>query len=121
MKKTIPKVLVSQLSLFIYVWNDKPWGSFLSGQVDCVCARGWEGSGVVFFQNSSWKVSMMLILTGVRSGLSGIWAKRGVTTTRWAAAPCLAVPQVPRFSIESWSHCLPPLSFSVLGAFFLKN
>lgn len=50
-----------------------------------------------------------------------IWEKRGVTKTRWTAAPFLAVPQVPRFSIESWSHCLPPLSFSVSGAFFLKN
>lgn len=75
-EKTIPKVSVFQLSLFIYVWNDKPWGSFLSGQMDCVCARGWEGTRAVFFQNSSCKVSMMLILTGVRSGLS-VFGRRG--------------------------------------------
>lgn len=58
---------------------------------------------------------------GVRSGLSGVWKKWGVKMTRWPAAPFLAEPGVPRFSIESWSHCLPLLSFSVSGTFFLKN
>lgn len=45
MKKKIPQVLAFQLSLSVYMWNDELWGSFLSGQVDCICAKGWEGSG----------------------------------------------------------------------------
>lgn len=51
----------------------------------------------------------------VRSG--GGLEKRGFRTTS-GLAPCLAARGAKGFSIESWSHCLPPLSFSVLGAFF---
>ena len=112
---------ISTLFINLPKFNDKLWGSFLSGEVDCICAEGGKGVGALFIQKSPWKVSMMLIPTWVRSDLVVVWRSGEFRTTRWAAAPCLAASRAPRFSIESWSHCLPPLSFSVLGAFFLKN
>lgn len=39
------------------------------GQVECVLLEGGKKKGVVIFQKSPWKVSMMLILTAVRSDL----------------------------------------------------
>ena len=60
----------------------KLWGSFLSGEVDCICAEGGKGVGAVFIQKSPWKVSMMLIPTWVRShlvvfGRSGSYGRQG--------------------------------------------
>lgn len=82
-KKQIPSVLVFLLYPFTYMWNDKLWGSFLSGQVwKYVCARGWEGKGGGFPSeeplaskydaNSNWGEVV----------LGGIWKKLGVKMTR---------------------------------------
>ena len=70
---------VSALFINLLKFNGKLWGSFLSGEVYCICAEGGKGVGAVFIQKSPWKVSMMLILTWVRSSPSGVWEKWGVT------------------------------------------
>lgn len=89
--------------------------------MDCICAEGGKGVGgsVHSEEPLESKYDATSDLGEVLSG--GVWEKRELRTTRWAAAPFLAASLAPRFSIESWSHCLPPLSFSVSGAFFLKN
>lgn len=74
---------------------------------------------MVFIQKSPWKVSMTLVLTGVRSGLSSV--PKGEFNDR---VDCSSFPgsslaaKVFHRVVVSLSS---PLSFSVSGAFFLKN
>lgn len=83
--------------------------------------EGGKGKEVVSFQGSPWKVSMMLILTGVRSDLRGIWKKRGVGNDK---ADCTPFPGRAR-GAEVFHGVLvslsSPLSFSVSGAFFFEK
>lgn len=45
-------------------------------------------------------------------------SEEGGQVTGWTAAPFLAVPWLPRVSIESWSHCLPHSLFLCRVPFF---
>lgn len=106
----IPNLLLFLLYLFIYMWNDKLWG-----QVECVLLEGGKEKGVVFFQKSPWKVSMMLILITVSSDLRSIWKKWEVKHDCNSFSGCA---RGARFSTESWSHCLPHSLFLCWVPFF---
>lgn len=72
--------------------------------------RGWEGNAGNIRVEEPWEVSMVLILKGEVL----VWVVFG----RKGRLPWLSTQA--RVSIESWSHCLSPLSFCVGCLFFEK-
>ena len=112
---------VSALFINLLKFNGTLWGSFLSGEVSCICAEGGQGVGAVFIQKSPWKVSMMLIPTWVRSRLSGVWEKWGVTMTRWAAAPFLPAEPGAKVSHRVLVSLSSPTLFFCVGCLFFEK